>query len=100
MDAKSWSRSHGHPPLGLRRAAMISMRREMSRDGCMTGTSDKVELHDVVGEPRHNVAGPRGRDEPAERSGCYDSASLERQPRLLCPGVGGQRREDGAEAVL
>src|SRR6185312_618569 len=35
MVAKFCSRSHGHPVCGVRRACMISIRREISRDGFM-----------------------------------------------------------------
>src|SRR5690606_12895886 len=44
MEAKSCSRSQGQPPTGLRRAAMISIRRAISRDGCM-GISEQEESY-------------------------------------------------------
>src|ERR1700712_1544521 len=55
MVSKFCSRSHGHPPSGLRRAAMISSRREMSRDGAIGGRLDNVELQSFITERRHYV---------------------------------------------
>src|SRR5579883_2524254 len=39
MVEKSCSRSHGHPEPGVRKAAMISSRRSMSREGVMPNLS-------------------------------------------------------------
>src|SRR4051812_26826038 len=96
---KSWSRSQGQPPSGLRSAAMISSRRVMSREGCMN-TSDQIGFDDVVIEAGDNVPRSGALYEATERACGDDGTRLEQQFRVLLAGVRDERGEDCAEAVL